>query len=301
MGDVMLIIGSHVSFNKDEQMIKSIKEALSYGSNAFMFYTGAPQNTLRVPLDFSLMVKAHDLLNENNIDISNVIVHAPYIINLANFENFDFNVNFLKNEIERCEFLGIKKLVLHPGSHVKNGVDVGLKSIVDTLNTVLTKNMKVKICLEMMAGKGSELGTNFNEMKYIIDNVKHNENIMICFDTCHMHDQGYDMSDFNSVLDEFDKVIGIDKLACIHINDSKNERGIKKDRHENIGFGCVGFDNLINIIYNPRIQSIPKILETPWIKGEKDSYPPYKFEIEEIKNKKFDSDVINKIINYYGK
>jgi len=295
----MLIIGSHVSFNKNEQMVGSVKEALSYGSNAFMFYTGAPQNTVRVPLSFELMVKAHDLMNENNIDINNVIVHAPYIVNLANPVNFDFSVNFLKQEIERCEFLGIKKLVLHPGSHVGNGVETGLKTIVNALNVVLSENTKITICLEMMAGKGSELGTNFEQMKYIIDNVKYNDKLMICFDTCHMNDNGFDMSNFDKILDEFDSIIGLNKLGCIHINDSKNERGMKKDRHENFGFGNLGFNNLINIIYNPRIESIPKILETPWIKDDKDSYPPYKFEIEMIRNKEFDSSVINKIMEYY--
>ena len=295
----MLIIGSHVSFNKNEQMVGSVKEALSYGSNAFMFYTGAPQNTVRVPLSFELMVKAHDLMNENNIDINNVIVHAPYIVNLANPVNFDFSVNFLKQEIERCEFLGIKKLVLHPGSHVGNGVETGLKTIVNALNVVLSENTKITICLEMMAGKGSELGTNFEQMKYIIDNVKYNDKIMICFDTCHMNDNGFDMSNFDKILDEFDSIIGLNKLGCIHINDSKNEKGMKKDRHENFGFGTIGFDNLINVIYNPRIENVPKILETPWIKTEGGTYPPYKFEIEMIKKKKYDSNVIEKIINYY--
>lgn len=295
----MLIIGSHVSFNKEEQMVKSITESLSYGSNAFMFYTGAPQNTVRVPLSFELMVKAHEMLEENNIDINNVIVHAPYIVNLANPTNFDFSVDFLKKEIERCEFLGIKKLVLHPGSHVGKGVELGLKTIVDALNCVLTNDTHLTICLEMMAGKGSELGTNFEQMKYIIDNVKFNDKLMICFDTCHMNDEGYDMTDFDKILDEFDNIIGLNKLGCIHINDSKNERGMKKDRHENFGFGYLGFDTLINIIYNPRIESIPKILETPWIKCDNDSFPPYKFEIEMIRNKKFDPNVLENIIDYY--
>ena len=155
------------------------------------------------------------------------------------------------------------------------------------------------ICLEMMAGKGSELGTNFNQMKYIIDRVKYNDKLMVCFDTCHMNDQGYDLSNFDSILDEFDKIIGLDKLGCIHVNDSKNEMGMKKDRHENFGFGYVGFDKLVNIIYNERIKNVPKILETPWIKDDNDSYPPYKFEIEMIRNKKFDSNLIEKIIEYY--
>lgn len=295
----MLIIGSHVSFNKNKQMIESVEEALSYGSNAFMFYTGAPQNTQRVDLSIELMEKAHDLMKENNIDVNNVIVHAPYIVNLANPVNFDFSVEFLKKEIKRCEFLGIKKLVLHPGSHVGNGVELGLNTIVKALNTCLDENTNIIICLETMAGKGSELGTNFEQMKYIIDNVKYNDKLSICMDTCHMNDQGYDISDFDKILDEFENIIGLNKLACIHINDSKNEKGMKKDRHENFGFGHIGFETLINIIYNKRIENIPKILETPWIKVDNGSYPPYKFEIEMIKNKKFNPNVIDEIIEYY--
>ena len=288
----MLIIGSHVSFNKNKQMIESVEEALSYGSNAFMFYTGAPQNTQRVELSIDLMSKAHDIIKENNIDINNVIVHAPYIVNLANPINFDFSVEFLKKEIKRCEFLGIKKLVLHPGSHVGNGIELGLNTIVKALNEVIDENTNVIICLETMAGKGSELGTNFNQMKYIIDNVKYNDKLMVCMDTCHMNDQGFNISNFDEILDEFDKVIGLNKLGCIHINDSKNEKGMKKDRHENFGFGHIGFDALINFIYNKRIECIPKILETPYVDKE---YPPYKYEIEMIRSKKFDEQLLEKI------
>ena len=295
----MLLIGSHVSFNKENQLLGSVVEALSYNSNTYMFYTGAPQNTLRMPLNECLKESAYSLMKENNIDINNVIVHAPYIVNLANPKNFDFSVNFLKQEISRCEFLGIKKMVLQPGSHVGNGIELGLKTIVDALNNVLDKNTNIIICLEMMAGKGSECGTNFDEMKYIIDNVKYSDKIMICFDTCHMNDSGYDISKFDDILDEFDNIIGLDKLACIHINDSKNERGVKKDRHANIGYGTIGFDNLINVIYNKRIENIPKILETPWY--QKDiSYHPYKFEIEMIKNKKFNENLFDDIVNYYN-
>ena len=294
-----LLIGSHVSFSKDEQLVGSIKEALSYGSNLFMFYTGAPQNTIRVPLSDKIKEESYKLLKENNISIDNIIVHAPYIVNLANDNNFDFNISFLKNEIDRCEFLGIKKMVLHPGSHVGMGTINGLNNIVKALNIVLTKDTTVIICLEMMSGKGSECGTNFDDMKYIIDNVIYKEKIMICFDTCHMNDYGYDMSNFDNILDEFDEKVGINKLGCIHINDSKNEIGIRKDRHENIGIGTIGFNNLINIIYNKRIENVPKILETPWIKDNNKSYPPYKFEIEMILNKKFNENLIDDIKKYY--
>ncbi len=294
-----LIIGSHVSFNKDKQLLGSVVEALSYNANTFMFYTGAPQNTNRVEISEDKAKEALQLMKENNIDINDVIVHAPYIINLANISNNDFGVSFLKEEINRCEKLGITKLVLHPGSHVKLGEEVGIKNIIDALNKVITEDSKVSVCIETMAGKGSECGYKFEQIKQIIDGVKYNEHILVCMDTCHMSDAGYDIKNFDALLDEFDRVVGIKKLACIHINDSKNEVGMKKDRHANIGYGNIGFDTLINIIYNKRLESIPKILETPYIKTEKGEYPPYKFEIEMILNKKFDEKLIEKIIEYY--
>ncbi|MBQ6282134.1 MAG: deoxyribonuclease IV [Bacilli bacterium] len=296
----MLYIGSHVSFSKDKQLLGSALEAISYGSNTFMFYTGAPQNTLRMPIDDNLTINAIELMKENNIDISKVIVHAPYIINLANPNNFDFSVSFLKQEIKRCEELGIKYLVLHPGSHVGNGINVGLNTICEALNLALDKDTNVSICLETMAGKGSELGCNFEQLKYIIDNVKYNDKIMVCLDTCHLNDSGYDVSNFDNILDEFDKIVGIEKIGCVHINDSKNPIGSHKDRHENLGFGTIGFNTLISIIYNNRLDNIPKILETPWIKDDKDTYPPYKFEIEMIRNKEFNNDVISEIKRYYS-
>ena len=296
----MLYIGSHVSFSKDSQLVGSVNESIGYGSNTFMFYTGAPQNTVRVPIDDKLTNEAYKIMKDNNIELSNVVVHAPYIVNLANPLNIDFGVSFLRQEIGRCEKLGIKLLVLHPGSHVGNGVEVGLNTICEALNRVLDNDTSVIICLETMAGKGSELGSNFNELKYIIDNVKYNDKLGVCLDTCHLSDSGYDISEFDNLLDEFDKLIGINKIKCMHINDSKNVMGSKKDRHENIGIGTLGFDNIIKIIYNKRLENIPKILETPWIKDDNNSYPPYKFEIEMIRNKSFDKEYIDKIKKYYN-
>ncbi len=287
-----LIIGSHVSFNSSEQLLGSVKETLGYNANTFMFYTGAPQNTLRVPIDLELTKKALTLMSENNIDIKNVVVHAPYIINLANSNNFDFNVRFLKEELSRVELLGVDKLVLHPGSHVNLGVDIGIKNIVDSLNMVLTDDTKVTICLETMAGKGTELGRNFDEIKRIIDGVKLKDKIGVCMDTCHLNDAGYDLKDFDVILDEFDKIVGLKYLKVIHINDSKNLINTHKDRHENIGFGTIGFDTLINIIYNDRLKGIPKILETPYV----EKYPPYKYEIEMIRNKKFNQNLKEDIL-----
>ncbi len=296
-----MIIGSHVGFNKETQIIGSIKEALSYGANAFMFYTGAPQNTNRSPIDEELVILGKKVLEENNIEINNVVIHAPYIINLANPKNEEFNISFLKQEIERVEQLGFNKIVLHPGSHVGLGVEEGIKNISKCLNMVLNKNIKVNILLETMAGKGTEIGKNFEEIKKIIDNTFCNENLKVCMDTCHMNDAGYDVTKFDELLDEFDKTIGLDRLECIHINDSKNIRESHKDRHENIGYGTIGFDNMIDIIYNERIKNIPKILETPYVSlNGKRTYPPYKFEIEMIKNKKFNQNLIEDIEKYYN-
>lgn len=294
-----LIIGSHVSYNNKSQLLGSVKEALSYKANTFMFYTGAPQNTNRGVIEDSLTMEAYKLMKENTIALEKVIVHAPYIVNLANFNNFDFSVSFLINEVERCSTLGIKYLVLHPGSAVNCSREEAINNISKGLNLILDNDYNVTILLETMAGKGNEMGKTFEELKAIIDKVKYQDKIGVCIDTCHLNDAGYDMSNFDVVLDDFDKVIGINKIGCIHVNDSKNEISSHKDRHENIGFGTIGFDNLIKIIYNERLEGIPRILETPYVTKDDNSkekvYPPYKYEIEMIRNKKFDSNLITKI------
>ena len=289
-----LIIGSHVSFNKDTQMIGSIEEALNYKANTFMFYTGAPQNTTRCEINDDLLVKAKQILKDNDIDINNIVVHAPYIINLANDKNHDFNVNFLKQEINRVNKLGVNLLVLHPGSHVGLGIDTGINNIISALNEVIDDNTNVTVCLETMAGKGTELGRTFEEIKQIIDGVNNKEKIAVCLDTCHINDAGYDLSNFDKVLDEFDNIIGLNKLKVIHVNDSKNIKGSHKDRHENIGYGTIGFNNLIKVIYHDKLKGIPKILETPYI----DKKAPYLFEIEMIRNKKYNENLINDVTAY---
>lgn len=294
-----MIIGSHVGFTKDKQLVGSIEEALSYGSTTFMFYTGAPQNTSRLPINKELTLKAHELLKHNNIDLNNIIVHAPYIINPANNKNIDFNVSFLKQEIKRVEELGVTKIVLHPGSHVGLGIEQGIKNVIECLNLVLNEDIKVHILLETMAGKGTELGFTFEQLKTIIDGVKSNK-LGVCMDTCHMHDAGYDIRNFDKLLCEFDKIIGLEKLECIHINDSKNIMGSHKDRHENIGLGNIGFDTILKIVNHDKLKGIPKILETPYtsISGDR-IYPPYKFEIEMLKENKFNSNLIENIEKYY--
>ena len=288
----MLIIGSHVGYKKDSGLVGSVKEALSYNANTFMFYTGAPQNTKRLPIDLEKVKEADQLMKDNKIVKENVIVHAPYIINLAtdDLEKREFSCNFLKEEIKRVETLGFSYLVLHPGSHVGAGTNKGIQNITDSLNKIIDKDTKVVILLETMAGKGTEVGKSFEELESIISKIKQKENIGVCLDTCHINDAGYDLNYFDKVLDSFDKIIGLDKLKCIHVNDSKNIMGSHKDRHENIGYGYIGFDNLINIIYNKRLDNIPKILETPYIDK---TYPPYKYEIEMIRTKKFNKNLID--------
>lgn len=302
----MLLLGSHVSFGT-KQFLQSVTEAISYGANTFMFYTGAPQNTIRKEIDEVLTLQALTLMKENRIDINNVICHAPYIVNLATSDSTKakFAVDFIKEEIKRCSLIGISKIVLHPGSSVGITKEEGLDNIVSALNEILNNPFSVEVLLETMAGKGNERGINTEELAYIINNVKDSSKLGVCLDTCHLNDSGINIFDFDSYLIDFDKKIGLNKIGCIHINDSKNALGTHKDRHANIGFGTIGYEALSEVIYNKKLENIPKILETPFI-GETDEdknkiYPPYKFEIEMIKSNKFDSELLNKIREYYRK
>ena len=261
----MLIIGSHVGYKKDSGLVGSVKEALSYNANTFMFYTGAPQNTKRLPIDLEKVKEADQLMKDNKIAKENVIVHAPYIINLATDDlvKREFSCNFLKEEIKRVETLGFSYLVLHPGSHVGQGVEQGIEYIAKALNEVLTKNQSTTVLLETMAGKGTEIGRNFEEIKTIIDKVSLKEKLGICLDTCHINDAGYDVSDIDKVLNEFDKIIGLEYLKAIHLNDSMNELGSHKDRHQKIGEGTIGITNFEKIINHPVLRDLPFYLETP--------------------------------------
>lgn len=286
-----LLIGSHVSLTAPEYFLGSVKEALSYGCNTFMIYTGAPQNTIRKSIEIFNVEKAIELIKDNNMDIDKIVVHAPYIINLCSDKEQTrvLAINFLIEEIKRCEQMGLKLLVLHPGCALSNPVDYALKLIYDSLNYIFDNHKtNVVICIETMAGKGSEVCKNINELKTIIENVKSKKNIGVCLDTCHLNDAGYDMNRFDDYLDLFDKEIGINYLKVIHINDSKNPINSHKDRHENIGCGYIGFDALNKIVHNERISDLPKILETPYIVVDnKKSIPPYKEEIEMFINNKW--------------
>lgn len=263
-----------------------------------MFYTGSNQSTLRFPIDKELTRKAHEKMLEYNLDKTKCIVHAPFIINLANNsseEKYEFYINFLKQELNRCIELDIRNIVLHPGSYTTLDRKTGIKNIANGLNIALKDIEGVNLLLEFMSGKGTEVGTSISDLKGIFDLLDEDikEKVFVCLDTCHMNDAGIDISKFDEFLDVFDKTIGIDKIKCIHVNDSMNPIGSHKDRHANLGYGTIGFENLINVIYNKRLDDIPKILETPWInRNEKDAYAPYKYEIEMIRNKEF-KDYIN--------
>lgn len=286
---LMLLLGSHVGMSGKDMLLNSVKEALSYGANTFMVYTGAPQNTRRREIEELNIPAARALMEENGM--FNFIVHAPYIINLANTvkpETFELAVEFLDKEIQRTAAMGAEVLVLHPGAHVGAGVEAGTAQIIDGLNQVLTADTPVFVALETMAGKGSEIGRTFEELKAIYDGCRHPEKLRVCFDTCHVNDAGYDIvNDYDGVMDQFDQILGLDQIAAFHINDSKNERNAHKDRHENFGKGHIGATALMQVIRDPRFETVPKILETPYYKDPEDkkkSYPPYKEEIAEIRS-----------------
>ncbi len=283
----MLKIGSHVGMKAPKYMLGSVEEALSYNSTALMLYTGAPQNTRRTEIEKMKISEAHALLAANNIPVENVVVHAPYIINLANTikpETYQIAVEFLRTEIDRSMAMGAKYIVLHPGSHVTAGAEAGIESIITGLNSVLKESDDVIICLETMSGKGTECGRSFEELRQIIDGVTLNDKMGVCMDTCHIHDAGYDLSDFDSVLDEFDQIVGLDRLHVLHINDSKNPISSSKDRHENLGYGYIGFDILNQVVNHPRLADKIKVLETPYV----DKVPPYAKEIEMLKAQVFE-------------
>lgn len=297
----MLKLGSHVGMGGKEMFEGSVKEALSYGANTFMVYTGAPQNTRRKPVSELRVEEGWKLMRENGLE--EFVVHAPYIINLGNSvkpETFTLAVDFLREEINRTAAMGSRVLVLHPGSHVDAGEETGLAQIIKGLNEVLTADCPVYVALETMAGKGSELGKSFEELARIYDGVVYSDKLRVCFDTCHTNDAGYDIvHDFDGVIREFDRLLGKDQIAVFHINDSKNERGARKDRHENLGFGQIGFDALKQIVYHKDFEAVPKILETPYVsetpEKKERAIAPYREEIAMLKAGVFFPELLEKI------
>ena len=293
-----MLLGSHVSMSGKKMLLGSAEEAASYGSTTFMIYTGAPQNTRRKPIEEMNIEAGQAFMKEHNL--SNIVVHAPYIINLGNTiktENFGFAVDFLRQEIERAQALGATQIALHPGAHVGAGPEAGIKQIVKGLNEVLWKEQIPQIALETMAGKGTEIGRTFDELAAIIDGVTLNDKLSVTLDTCHINDAGYNVKDdFDGVLVEFDKIIGLDRLKVIHVNDSKNPMGSHKDRHANIGFGTIGFEALNGVVHHEKLTALPKILETPYVgEDKKNKKAPYGFEIAMLKNQTFDPELLEKI------
>lgn len=287
----MLLLGSHVGMSGKEMFLGSVREALSYGADTFMVYTGAPQNTRRKDLSELKIPEAKALMREHGME--QFIVHAPYIINLANTVNpstFELAVEFLEKEIARSAGMGSRILVLHPGSHVGEGTQAGIQKIAERLNQILTAETPVYIALETMAGKGSEIGSRFEELAEIYDRTVRSEKLRVCIDTCHMHDAGYDVAnDFDGILTEFDKLLGLSQIAAVHLNDSKNPQGAHKDRHANLGDGYIGFEALSYAAHHPALAAVPKILETPYIPLPEDpskKVPPYKEEIARLKKQR---------------
>ena len=278
-------LGSHVGMAGKEMFLASVKEAESYGSNVLMLYTGAPQNTRRKEISELNIEAGWEYAKIAGIE--EIVVHAPYIINLANTvkpETFELAVEFLEKEIVRTAAMRSKILVLHPGSALEAGAEVGIEQAVKGLNMVLDENEdEVYIALETMAGKGSEIGRTFEELAKIYDGVHKKDRLRVCFDTCHVNDAGYDLvHDYEGVFQKFDEVIGLDQIAVFHVNDSLNPLGAHKDRHANIGKGTIGYDTLHQLVHDERFSDIPKILETPWLCAEgekKKTIPPYKEEI----------------------
>ena len=297
----MLKLGCHVGMSGKDMMLGSVKDAIAFDANTFMLYTGAPQNTRRKDISELKIHEAHELMEQHGME--EFVVHAPYIINLANTVNpatYEIAVEFLAKEIDRATAMGSQTIVLHPGSHVGEGADKGIASIVKGLNEVLTADTACHIALETMAGKGSEIGKTFEELAQIYDGVQHSDKLRVCFDTCHTSDAGYDIiNDFDGVMEKFDRLIGKDQIAVFHMNDSKNDPGAAKDRHENFGFGKIGFEPLMYIMNHPDFMEVPKILESPYIKdpeNSKKSYEPFKREIAMIRKGEFDPEMREKVM-----
>jgi deoxyribonuclease-4 len=282
-----LYIGSHVDLVAPDYLINAVETSIKNGANTMMIYTGAPQNSIRKPTEMMKIQEAHARMKAQGMPLDKVIVHAPYIINLGNTINPDtatLGVTFLIRELSRVQAMGFSTLVLHPGAHVGAGSDVALASICERLNQVFAEDKtNVTIALETMSGKGSEVGIRFEDIRYLIEHSDQPERLGVCLDTCHIHDAGYDVQDVEGVLKAFDQIIGLDKLKVIHINDSKNPRGAKKDRHENLGYGAIGFETLSRYVHHPKLAHLPKILETPWV----DEITPYAKEIAMLKAKQF--------------
>ena len=264
----MLYIGCHLSASKGYMHMG--KEAESIVANTFQFFTRNPRGGSAKEIDTEDVKAFLEFMAENNWKY--ILAHAPYTLNAcsAKEETRDFALRTMKDDLRRMEYSPGQLYNFHPGSHVGQGTEVGIEQIVKQLNECLTPDMTTTVLLETMSGKGSEVGGKFEELRTIIDGVELKDKIGVCLDTCHIYDGGYDIvGDLDGVLDEFDRVIGLDRLKAIHMNDSKNPFESHKDRHEKIGEGSIGFDTMVKIINHPKLQGIPVFLETP---NELDGY-----------------------------
>ena len=284
------LIGSHVNMKGKDQFLGSAKMAHQFGENCFMVFTGTPYSSKRKPLSKLHIPEAKKYMKK--YQMAPVVVHAPYIINLANTKRpgtFAFGVKMLKNEIKRSEALGAKEVVWHPGAHVGAGAKKGIQSVIKGLNEIIDPKQTCKIAIETMAGKGTEVGRTFEQIAQIISGVKNNDKLSVCFDTCHTSDAGYDIKNhFDDVMDNFDHVIGLNRLQVVHLNDSKNPRGAHKDRHQDIGMGTIGFKALNYIAHYPQLINVPKIMETPSVKNAQGkSVTPHPYEVKMLKEQKF--------------
>lgn len=273
----MLNIGCHLSASKG--YLQMGKEAKSINANTFQFFTRNPRGGKAKDIDENDVKAFIEFAKENNF--AQILAHAPYTLNPCSKDEHirEFALNTMADDLRRMEYTPHQLYNFHPGSHVGQGVEIGIDFIVKQLNTVLTPDMTTTVLLETMAGKGSEIGRSFEELKEILDGVKLDNKMGVCMDTCHIYDAGYDIvNDLDGVLDEFDRIIGLDRLCAIHMNDSKNPFESHKDRHEKIGEGSIGFDTMVKVINNPRLQGIPILLETP---NEIDGYA---HEIEILRN-----------------
>jgi deoxyribonuclease-4 len=283
-------------------VLGSAKEATSYNANTFMIYTGAPQNTRRRAIEDLKISEAHAYMKDNNIDVNDIVIHAPYIVNLGNTfkpDNFEFAIEFMSEEIRRADAIGATQMTMHPGAHVGAGPEAGIDKIAEGLNRILRADQNVQIALETMAGKGTEIGRSFEELAQIIERVDLEDKLSVTLDTCHTHDAGYPIKeDFDWVLDEFDRIIGLDRLKVIHVNDSKNPQGAAKDRHENIGYGEIGFEALNYVVHHPKLMHLPKILESPFVgEDKKNKKAPYAHEIYMLNQQTFNENLLEDIMN----
>ena len=281
-------IGCHLSASKG--FLNMGKEIVALGGNTFQFFTRNPRGGAAKDIDEKDVEAFKKFADENGIEV--ILAHAPYTLNACSADESirDFAKRTFADDLARMEYVPGNLYNFHPGSHVKQGVETGTEYIVEMLNETIKESQTTTVLLETMAGKGSEVGRTFEELRKIYDRVERKDRLRVCFDTCHVNDAGYDLvNDYEGVLAQFDKILGLNQIAVIHVNDSLNPLGAHKDRHANIGQGTIGYETLHRIVHDERFTAVPKILETPWLCAEgedKKTIPPYKQEIAWLKASK---------------